>query len=215
MSFELDHVFIFVEHGAPEAQALIDMGLIEGPANVHPGQGTANRRFFFSNMMLELLWVSNEEEVKRPVTQPTMFWQRWNGRGMTTSPFGIIVQNSAEKIPFDHWHYSPDYLPEGTSFAVADNADKLVEPMIFIMPSVLKKTGAHPLPKQPRFHSVTSIALQVPPPGSDSPILSQLHVAPNIRCIPGEQHLMEIVFDQGGQGEVKDFRPALPLIFRW
>lgn len=56
-SFELDHVFIWTAAGAPEADLLRDFGLTEGPPNVHPGQGTANRRFFFHNAMLELLWV--------------------------------------------------------------------------------------------------------------------------------------------------------------
>ena len=47
MSFELDHVFLWTALDVPEADLLVDFGLTEGPSNVHPGQGTANRRFFF------------------------------------------------------------------------------------------------------------------------------------------------------------------------
>ena len=43
---EFDHLFICVDSPAKEADALIEFGLTEGSANVHPGQGTANRRFF-------------------------------------------------------------------------------------------------------------------------------------------------------------------------
>ena len=47
MAFELDHVFICAAAGAPEAASLIAFGLTEGTPNTHPGQGTANRRFFY------------------------------------------------------------------------------------------------------------------------------------------------------------------------
>lgn len=54
---EVDHVFVSASRGAPEARKLIELGLLEGSPNRHPGQGTANRRFFFANAMLELSWV--------------------------------------------------------------------------------------------------------------------------------------------------------------
>jgi len=59
MSVEIDHVFVCRSAGAPEADFLIKHGLLEGSGNSHPGPGTANRRFFFSNAYLELLWVAN------------------------------------------------------------------------------------------------------------------------------------------------------------
>jgi hypothetical protein len=51
--------------------ALIELGLEEGPRNVHPGQGTSNRRFFFEQNFLEFLWVHNEAEAQSSVTAPT------------------------------------------------------------------------------------------------------------------------------------------------
>ncbi len=56
MAFELDHLFIMTDINAPVADRLISSGLTEGRSNIHPGQGTANRCFFFHNAMLELLW---------------------------------------------------------------------------------------------------------------------------------------------------------------
>lgn len=41
---------------------LKNFGLTEGTSNRHPGQGTANRRFFFKNFFIELLWLENLEE---------------------------------------------------------------------------------------------------------------------------------------------------------
>ncbi|MBE9137293.1 VOC family protein [Nodosilinea sp. LEGE 07088] len=47
MNLELDHVFILVEPAAQVADRLLEQGFREGPRNTHPGQGTANRRFYF------------------------------------------------------------------------------------------------------------------------------------------------------------------------
>ncbi|MCP3943807.1 MAG: VOC family protein [Desulfobacteraceae bacterium] len=116
MGLELDHVFIFVSEGAPEAEVLLEFGFKEGEPNVHPGQGTSCRRFFFNNMMLELIWVSDFEEVKNELTKTTMLWERWSGRHDNVSPFGIIVRSSDEEDLFEGWEYKPDYLPEGLSF---------------------------------------------------------------------------------------------------
>ena len=60
MNAELDHVFIMCAVGGPEAVALSRLGLKEGSANTHPGQGTASRRFFFRNGYIELLWVCDQ-----------------------------------------------------------------------------------------------------------------------------------------------------------
>ena len=65
MTLEVDHAFIACSSGAPEGDALVRLGLVEGSRNTHLGQGTANRRFFFENFMLELLWVANPAEATK------------------------------------------------------------------------------------------------------------------------------------------------------
>ena len=52
MTLRLHHVFIHTAVGAPAARDLLDAGLVEGSPNTHPGQGTANRRFFFESGFL-------------------------------------------------------------------------------------------------------------------------------------------------------------------
>ena len=71
---EVNHVFILTEPGAPAASLLIDAGLIEGSPNTHPGQGTANRRSFFRNLMLELLYISDAAESE---ASPLPLYERW------------------------------------------------------------------------------------------------------------------------------------------
>lgn len=66
MAFEPDHLFIWVSPGGEEASGLTALGLTEGPANAHLGQGTACRRFFFANFYLELLLVRRSSAATRP-----------------------------------------------------------------------------------------------------------------------------------------------------
>jgi hypothetical protein len=114
MAAELDHLFICVSRGAAEASALAAFGLNEGKPNVHPGQGTACRRFFFRNGYIELLWVSNEAEAQSEAIRPTHLWERWVGRGSGSCPFGIGFRPGAHQVaspPFPAWEYRPPYLP--------------------------------------------------------------------------------------------------------
>src|SRR5262249_52786878 len=114
MSAQLDHVFLWVSAGGPEAERLAALGLTEGKPNRHVGQGTACRRFFFANTFLELLWVENPEETQGPLVSPLHFWERWSGRGSGTCPFGLIFRPASgadTAPPFPAWDYRPPYLP--------------------------------------------------------------------------------------------------------
>ena len=62
---EIDHIFIFSNNSGKEAKNLIEFGLTEGSSRVHKEQGTKNRKFYFENFFLEILWVINEEEIQR------------------------------------------------------------------------------------------------------------------------------------------------------
>ena len=53
---------------------LLAAGLAEGSPNTHPGQGTANRRFFFESGFLELLYVHDELEAQSDLSAPTQLW---------------------------------------------------------------------------------------------------------------------------------------------
>ena len=86
--FELDHIFVLCEPGAPEADELLAAGFVEGQGYVHRGQGTANRVFFFQDFYLEFLWVHDEAEARSSVTAPTQLWERWSQRQYGASSFG-------------------------------------------------------------------------------------------------------------------------------
>ena len=94
---ELEHVFILCDEGAPEAEALLRLGLREGSGNTHPGQGTACRRFFFGNAYLELAWVGDPAEAGSELAKPMRLLDRWMLRRAGACPFGVIVRQRAAR----------------------------------------------------------------------------------------------------------------------
>lgn len=207
----IDHIFIRVRPGAPEAAVLADFGLTEGSGNRHPGQGTANRRFFFANAFLELLWLEDEAEARSEATRPTMLYERLSDAG--ASPFGICFRpapGDAAPLPFAGWRYQPAYLPPGVACDIA--LAPLAEPMWFHIapggrPDALPADRAQPLAHRIALREITAVKVAQP------------------RCLPplalpvtleeGDDHLLEITFDGGVQGKTHDFRPVLPLIFNY
>ena len=134
MTIELDHFFIITDPGAPYADLLSDTGLIEGTRNDHPGQGTANRRFFFSNTALELLYVRDTNEAASGRGSRLRFAER--AENSRASPFGLIVRSTSEStnVPFPGWRYCPEYFGHDQCFHVGENSDLLEEPLCICMP---------------------------------------------------------------------------------
>lgn len=201
---QIDHIFIRAAAGAPEGDALRAVGLIEGSGNVHPGQGTANRRFFFANAFLELLWIADEAEIGSPVTAPTMLRERLTGDD-DASPFGICFRD-AEAPPFALFDYRPGYLPPGMRIGIASEAP-LSEPMWFYL------GGGKPpaAPDHPAgMRRITAVRCTRP----SNAALSAAALASGVAVTEGKDHLLEISFDDEASGITYDFRPTLPLIFK-
>jgi hypothetical protein len=104
MGYEIDHIFVLTDTCAPGADALLELGFTEGPPNRHEAQGTANRRFFFDNTMLELVWVESLEDARNKAVRPLLLADRWLGRSLNASPFGICStpqRHDARLPPFE------------------------------------------------------------------------------------------------------------------
>jgi hypothetical protein len=174
VTFELHHVFVCASSGAPEAELLSAAGLVEGSPSTHAGQGTANRRFFFENGFLELLYVHDELEARSDLTAPTQLWHRWSGRGMTANPFGICLSSSRgmeAAMPFASWEYRPSYLPEGRCILFADGL-RLSEPEVFFLnwPQAQASPGTEPTQHPLGLRHMLSVSVGSPDPAciSDS-----------------------------------------------
>jgi len=131
---EIDHVFMFIEPGGPEIEALKRLGLRETYRRAHPGQGTANVCFAFDNLYLELLWLTNEAEARNPAIERTRLWERSQWRRLGTCPFGIAVRGDLASAGVPVWDYRPPYLPPDMGIAVATDSDDPMQPMLFVSP---------------------------------------------------------------------------------
>ena len=201
--------------GAPEGDALLTLGFVEGSGNTHPGQGTANRRFFFENFMLELLWVANPKEAQSERTQRTRLWERWAQRGQGVCPFGIVFRSTDDRptpAPFPVWSYAPSYMPAGMSIEIAEGTT-LSEPGLFYLSFQRRAASREPILHAMPIRKVCGIAVGIP----DLAVLSQAsRIAAELKILryfKSPQFVLEILFDDARQLRF-DLRPQLPLLFR-
>lgn len=218
---EVDHIFICTQHGAPEAEVLKAFGLTEGSSNKHPGQGTENRRFFFKNLFIELLWLENSEEAISPITAPTMLYDRLTSKNVNISPFGICFRpkNSEDKnVKFPSWNYKPTYLPNNLEVNIAKNT-LLSEPMWFFLsfasrPDIASQDKRQPLIHPNKLSEVTSIQVTIPNSNKNFTLPDKQQLG-MLKINDGTKHTLEITFDHGKQKLIHDFRPTLPMIFKY
>ncbi|MEN3334602.1 MAG: hypothetical protein V7641_3967 [Blastocatellia bacterium] len=225
MTIDLDHLFTFTSVGAPEVEQLVKFGLSEGQPNTHPGQGTACRRFFFHNAYLEFVWVHDEQEAAGEWVRPLGFRERSAYQQTGASPFGIILrpaQGKADQIelPFATWALHPPYLPEPLKLDVADNSVDTAEPLLFYMSFGNRADRYSGERRQPLAHAIgfkeiTGISITLPGAQASSKALQAVERSGLARVISGPSHLAEVIFDHEKHAQTKDFRPELPLLFRW
>ncbi len=211
----LDHVFICCDAGAPEAEALRALGLVEGSGNVHPGQGTANRRFFFDGGFLELLWVADPEEARSDPAATTRLWPRWSGRRTGACPFGIAFGPAGDRVgapPFATRPYRPSYLPPDKAILFAEGTH-LEEPELLYL------AWPHPLASsstQPRDHAnglrrLRSVSVGLPAGIMPSAASMALQSAGLLSLHEAEAYTLTLGLEGRSTADL-DLRPTLPLV---
>lgn len=209
----LDHLFICTAPGAPAAELLRQFGLTEGSPNRHPGQGTACRRFFFHNAMLELLWLADSDEAQLSQNHGLRLWDRLTS---PWSPFGIILRPGPAESPlppFRSWEYRPAAMPDLVLNVAADTVPDT--PMWLWMASGRRPDQAPPDRRQPLDHSagfreITGVSLFGPV--APSP---EMNTLAGIQLRQSAEHLIQLEFDGATGQKHIDFRPHLPLQFIW
>ncbi|GJJ01473.1 hypothetical protein RugamoR64_20110 [Duganella rhizosphaerae] len=220
-TMQIDHLFIRARVGAPEAALLRSFGLSEGSGNRHPGQGTENRRFFFHNAFLELLWIANDDEVRSARTSPTLLAERL-ADASPACPFGICWRPSSDDVaaPFPCWGYTPAYLPPGMQIGIGADVPAS-EPMWFFLPKGAAPSAYPEARRQPLNHAagvntITSVTLTLPlPQQALSAATKASSTSAQLTLLEGDAYLMEICFDHGAQGRTHDCRPGLPLVLHY
>lgn len=214
MNLKLDHVFILVEPGAKAADRLLEHGFQEGPSNTHPGQGTANRRFYFTNGMLEFIWVQDADEARTGPGRNLHFAER--AADANASPFGIILVPGEDSVspdrPFPGWHYQPDYFAPPMGFHVGANSQNLAEPLCFYFP-FHDPGGPRPQPTR-NPQTISEIVISTPSADTEG-VLALASQTDRLSMRLGQEHHMEIRLDQDDAERTEDFRPVMPLILRW
>lgn len=218
---ELDQVYICTNKKAIACDLLLKFGLTEGSANTHPGQGTENRRFFFHNMMLELLWVENMEEVTSNRTKPMKLYEKCMLRGKGISPFGLGFRRTNEiddNAPFHAWNYQPIYLPGTLRIQVAKDTP-ISEPMYFYLFFSVRQDQYTEEKKEPIEHKVplrevTSVKVYINQQNILSESAKLIEQQSDVTFELSNQNLLELEFDHGAQKQKHDFQPELPLIFK-
>jgi len=220
MGDEIDHIFVMTNAGAPDADDLVRLGLTEGAPNRHEGQGTANRRFFFDNAMLELLWVENVDQARSRAVAPLRLADRWTGRSSSACPFGICLRPSDAETrlpPFRSFEYRPAYFPEGLVIHVARGLS-LAEPLWFyiIRSRDLQASSQAQLPATRHrlgVRRITEVAVTLP--STPSPASCAASSVCGVKLRTGSQHRLRIAFDGGMSGRTHLFGPKLPMEFCW
>ena len=218
-AYALDHVFVCCAEGAPEAERLARLGLTEGAANTHPGQGTACRRFFFENAYLELFWVTDPREAQAEPAARTRLWSRWSQRAAEASPFAVILrptEGDEAPPPFASWAYHPPYLPAQLAIDVAKGTP-LSEPAFFYIG--FARSPAQ-IQTQPRVHAlpirrITALEIGMPGGAAPSAAARALQDAGLVQFVEAPHHVMRLTFDDARTGERADLHPDLPLVLRW
>ena len=212
MNLELDHVFILTENPKEAGDLLVYLGLEESFSRDHKGQGTSNRRFLFSNGMLELLYIRDKDESLAGPAKGLNIVERIQKNN--ASPFGIVLtrtDNMTLEMPFNGWKYQPDYFEPPNAFHIGDNSSILEEPLCIYVPFM------NPIKRKEEiglFKFISKIEVFVPQKSFSNTLLS-LQSADRLEVKQGREHLVNITLDNGRRELTKDLRNVLPLIINW
>jgi len=160
----IDHIFIISNDIGKEADDLVNFSFIEGSGRIHPGQGTINRKFYFANFFLEILWVVDEKEIQSEVTSITKLWERSQFFKNEYSPFGLCVANksSTDKLFEKGEIYQPNYFPKGVLLDIITNEEYPKLPWTFRLPNIGEiKTHYEPIEHSNGINSLTQAEFEI------------------------------------------------------
>src|SRR5262249_10478220 len=138
--------------------------------------------------------------------------------------FGVGLRPAREGVqdaPFPVWAYRPPYLPNPLAIQMGSDSEVVTEPLLFFLtfgrrPDSYEATRRQPLEHEAGFGASARgrvcslrggpVSAAFRAVGSDCPLLS---------FGSGDQHLVEMGFDEETEEQSADLRPILPLILRW
>ena len=197
----IDHLFIFSNNQGKEADQLVEFGITEGSSRVHPGQGTTNRKFYFENFFLEVLWVSDEVEIQSELIAPTQLWERSQFQHNAYSRFGMCLLNTptTDDLFQVSSPYQPEYFPERM---IIDFISLPHFPWTFRLPfKGPKKPTTEPLEHANGLRKLSSLTFGVPHLQKEEKFLSYFHTYPFYSFEAAPSFQLTLQFDEGKQGK--------------
>jgi hypothetical protein len=214
---EVDHIFIFSNNRGKEAIDLIEFGLTEGSNRLHSGQGTTNRKFYFDNFFLEILWVVNEDEIQSELTEKTKLWERSQFEKNGNSRFGLCLVNSksTDNLFEKSEIYEPNYFPKGMSIDIITNEQNPNLPWTFRLPyRGKKKKNNEPIEHLNGIKSLTKVEFKTRTDSKKIDFEDAFKNVENIKFTKSDSLSLILEFDNIAQGKVKEF-PELDLKIKY
>lgn len=234
----IDHVNIWVKNPKIAKEKLEQIGFTGIPdslSQVHKGQGTTGRYFYFLNSYLEFIFVYDEEEFKAngEKNNELDFIERSKSPENGFLPFSIALKMAnynKKNIPFEIIEYSQDWMGESNEIYVAKNSKiKKGEPSLFIVYPEIEfdvfesKEGLSKIPEEYSMwrefykhkngaEKISKIKIYTNELDSKSETVKTLQGLKEVELVLGEEYLMEIYFDHQKKNEIYDMRPEIPLI---
>jgi hypothetical protein len=194
---QVDHIFIFTNDHGKVADQLVSFGFTEGSSRIHKGQGTTNRKFYFENFFLEILWVHDEDEIKSNLVKPTGLWQRANYQTNDFSRFGLCLVNTDETNDLfeKSLKYQPDYFPAGLCIDIITNDHRPDLPWTFRPPfKGHKKNETEPMEHPNGITKLTQAQFTHKKLNSDD-FLNKFENEPQIKFVPSSDLMLTLTFD--------------------
>jgi hypothetical protein len=202
-----DHIFIFTDQQGKIGDQLVEFGLKEGSNRVHVGQGTTNRKFYFENFFLEILWVHDETEINSEPIKPTGLWQRANYQSNDFSPFGLCIVNTdkTDRLFENAFKYQPAYFPEGMTIDILKNEFQPNFPWTFRLPfKGQKKNEIEPINHENGIYQLTKVDFYIENI-IDENFMQSFLGQERINFIKTDKTWLNLTFDDAKQGLEKDF----------
>ncbi|HSS21311.1 MAG TPA: VOC family protein [Pyrinomonadaceae bacterium] len=227
---QLDHVFLWVTKGAPEAKAFENAGLhLQDHVNQHTGQGTASKTFIFQNVYLELIWIEDEQVAAKNAARSGIDMvtrSRWRETG--ASPFGAGLHRrsgSDNVLPFPVTPYWAEWMQPNTTIEFAQTVLKNnAEPMFFVVPDYIS-TGSE------RMQAILKERFQNNAHQLGISRISQVRIVTTgkavtetskalarggvLKVASGKAPLLELTFDDQQKNKRVDLRPQVPVVLKY
>lgn len=231
--YQIDHVFVMADPALLASRGPQTDDFYWWPQDTaHPGQGTTGGYFYFDNVYIEFLAVTDPDEARANAGRTGVnFDQRGDWRSQqNVSPFGIGLRDTKEgddgqpDFPGGLDRYDADWMHGEFSLWLTGATRDLTQPWVFLLP--FDQTGnprdwmgpraARLLEHPGGARVLTDLLLVNPADVPPSETLLALEREGALRLETGDAFRMELTFDGGRQGRTLDLRPqGSPIVLRY